>query len=289
MMRLLLWKEARALMPTLAAAAVTIAIAAAGMRGHVLRDWFAGPIALAAMVFGGAILSAHGIGHEYADRTLSALLAQPVARIRLLAAKLIVAAPATVLLATVFYLALRGQPRLPLPEPVLSAALLAFALAAAPLFTILGRSTLAGSVLTISVIAAAWLGAGVAASAHYDWRPIAEADALQLLLFQRAIVVGFVLAAFGSWRMFARLQALEGTGDAIDIGAWLPRRRSASRATKAGSPTRGIVAAVAKELRLQQLSFVLAVVFAVGWATFRFARPHPSIEAITLIPPLTYM
>ena len=71
----LLLKEGRALAPIWLGAVVTIVAAAgAGML----------PTALLAFIAGSAALGVFSIGHEYAHRTLTAFLAQPLNRSRLL-------------------------------------------------------------------------------------------------------------------------------------------------------------------------------------------------------------
>ena len=76
----LLRKEARALGPTALAAIGIIALAATGMREHVVHESLGSGVSLLGLLFGVATLSAHGIGHEFIGSTLAALFMQPVSR-----------------------------------------------------------------------------------------------------------------------------------------------------------------------------------------------------------------
>jgi ABC-type Na+ efflux pump permease subunit len=57
--------------------------------------------ALLAFILGAAALGVFSIGHEYGNRTLASLLAQPLPRTRLLLSKVVVLAPLLVLLSLV--------------------------------------------------------------------------------------------------------------------------------------------------------------------------------------------
>ncbi len=93
----LIVKEARALAPIWLGAAVTIV---AGTKAGMLMG------SLLAFILGAAALGVFSIGHEYANRTLTSVLAQPLSRSRLLLSKLVVLAPLLVLLSVVAALVL---------------------------------------------------------------------------------------------------------------------------------------------------------------------------------------
>lgn len=283
----LLRKEARALGPTALATAGVIALGAAGMRAHVVQS-LGSVLSLLGLLIGVATLSAHGIGHEFLDSTLPALLMQPVPRGRVFSAKLAVAAVSVAIVGAIFYAVAASDPRTPLPAPSLYALLLAFGVVAGPLFSMLGRTTLAGSVLTIAAAGGLWVGAGVAASAYFGFDPVTEADALQAIIFRDAVVVGGVTGGVLSWLLFRRLEVFDGHAKTIDIGSWLNRRDS-SRATRPGSPGLAFRATLVKELRLQQLSFVLAALFTGGWIAFRLIRPQPSSTLSQTMMTVTYL
>jgi hypothetical protein len=88
----LIAKEGRALAPIWLGAVVAI-----------IAGTFAGMLmgALLAFILGAAALGVFSIGHEYGNRTLTSLLAQPLGRSRLLLSKVLVLAPLLVLLSLV--------------------------------------------------------------------------------------------------------------------------------------------------------------------------------------------
>ena len=283
----LLRKEARALGPTALAAIGIIALAATGMREHVVHESLGSGVSLLGLLFGVATLSAHGIGHEFIGSTLPALFMQPVSRGRIFCAKLTAAAGCVAILGAMFYVVMASNPRTPMPAPSLFVLLLAFGVAAGPLLAMLGRTTLAGAVLTIATAAGLWLAAGFAASMYFGFEPVAEADALQAAIFGDALGIAVLAAIAVSWHMFRCLQVVEGRGTSIDIGSWL--RWPAPSGTVRGSRARAVRAMLMKELRLQQLSFVLAALFTAGWILFRLLRPHPSSAAVESILMLMYL
>ena len=88
----LIAKEGRALAPIWLGAVVAIVV---GTSAGMLTG------ALLAFILGAAALGVFSIGHEYGNRTLTSLLAQPLSRSRLLLSKVLVLAPLLVLLSLV--------------------------------------------------------------------------------------------------------------------------------------------------------------------------------------------
>jgi hypothetical protein len=282
-------KEARALAPILLASSATILLAALSAEQRLIWSSFSGPVLVLGYLFGAAALPAHAIGHEYAAGTLTGLLAQPWPRWRVFIVKLGVAAGACALLAVVFY---RLAPRLPhtrLPELWLFALGVLFSIAAAPRLTMAGRTTLAGAVLTMNAVGVLVLGTDLAASWWYGFEPVVEADALHWTLLRLALAAAIPAAAVLSWRGFARLEAIEGPGTPFDIGALVGRQSQRREATVPGSLLRALTALTLKELRLQQLAFVLAAAFVVAWIAVQAGWSYLTDPIREMVFPMTVL
>ena len=244
-------KELRALAPSWAAVALTVAGAA------VVRDTRLTVVALMAFMLGAVALPAHAIGHEYTHRTLGVLLALPRERQRVLLTKLGVLVPLQLTLAALAWWALfrdpevlRGTGYQDFPAPWL-ASITGFFLA--PWLTLLCRSTMAGVVLTLTIPPALMVLGNLAGGLRYG-------DAAALIdRFTSAVQLWgtIVLCAVGGvagWVAFMRLEVIEGAGREFHLPAWpvAPARR------RRRSP---LAALVGKELRLQGLTFVLFGLF----------------------------
>jgi hypothetical protein len=254
-------KEIRALFPTYAAALVTVVM---GSFGHSHT-----PIAIGlwAFAFGSVALGAQSFGHEYSHRTVGLLLSQPIDRRRLFLYKLAVL---FVMLATLTAVALLmfGDLLRHVALPHTTASMLVLAAACglflAPWLTLVCRSTLAAIVFTIAIPGVLVTGSDLAGAAIYGFHNDAAIDRFKLLVFWRGMIVIYAIGAVASWRLFMRLEVIEGHGRAMELPGWLGGR-SGTAADRLSRPRHRVWMLLTKELRLQQMAFVVAALFAVIW------------------------
>jgi hypothetical protein len=229
-------KEFRALLPVWIASAIAIAAAVlSGPRNHELG--------LIAYGFGSVTLGSQSIGHEYTNRTLALLLAQPWSRRRLLLLKLAVL--------TVMLLALAAFASLTLLTPDDRAWLflsLLNALFVAPLLTMACRTPVAGVVFTGA--APFW----IEAIGKYVSGGVLRAS----------VLTAVAAAAVAEWRLFMRLEAVDGTGSDLRLPS------SESAPVVGGVPADAgrqhpVWLLVKKELHLQQMTFAAAGVCTLIW------------------------
>jgi hypothetical protein len=282
----ILAKEFRALLPTWMACALTIAGAA------VLEDFRFRIVPVYAFVIGCLALGAQSIGHEYTHRTLPLLLSLPVARWRVLALK------ALVLAALLLPLGLLGWRRMaasPVPTatslwqaPEIWWLTLACGLFVAPWLTMVARRPLAGVVFTMAlggsfVIAGEAIGAVV-----YGAQDPLQIDRFRHTFFLRGMSVAVVVAGILSVRAFLRLEAVDGQAADIDVARWV-RWRVHTRdepETRRRSPVRALIE---KELRLQQMPAMIAVLYVALWAALALVEYRtptvqgPPFDAIALL------
>lgn len=247
--RPLVVKEVRALLP-LWAAALAVMVAAALAGAGRLEEY-----AVLAYIAGCLALGAHAIGHEYSHRALAILLAQPIARRRLLLTKASVLAPLLAALgAAAWFLVARDlEPRPPLALVLLPPAGGFFV---APLLAMLARNPLGGALLT-ALIAGWTFVATQVLTMKLSGLGGGEAERLALQIWQRTMYGVAAIAAVLAWRTFMRLEAIEGAGRQIHVPGWLGTTGRSRRT----SPARALIA---KELRLQQLTFVIAGFYMAG-------------------------
>jgi hypothetical protein len=135
--------------------AVTLAGIVSLIHSAHSQDWIR-PIAL---FLGIPLLATLPLGNEFQSRTLSLLLSQPVARIKIWAEKLFVSFAAVASAALVFALSPLVRESLPdLSQRFAAAAIILAVVASATFWTLLARSTMGGIVLSVGallVIAAA--------------------------------------------------------------------------------------------------------------------------------------
>jgi hypothetical protein len=274
----LVWKEVRGLGSTwLTAAALLIAVGFVETGLDTVLDVQqprAGARQLTVLFYVGAcaLLGALSIGQEFTDRTLAGLLAQPAARASLLLHKLgVVAAMLLALggLAWAYGLTPLAVARA-WPEmsptgrvlvtvlPVLGGVLLT------PCLTLLTRSALAGSVFTIALSMLLMIGSQAAVPWLYgDAATLAQANARFLDIFAHTMLAVVVLSALLMWRLFMRLEAIEGRGLELHLPAWLFKPRvHLAEARSARSVWQQMLG---KELRLQQITFVVSGLYVVAW------------------------
>ena len=222
-----------------------------------------------AYFLGAAVLGALSIGHEYMDRTLNLLLSLPVRRERLLLVKLGVLG---IMLATLGGIAYAWTfPELSRPgrEAERLALLLLpvlCGLCLAPWLTMACRSPTAGAALTVAVPSVlAMLGWEIA------FRIGAQAYAAFMIAFLwRSTLTICAIGAVATWRMFVRLEAIEGCAEDLSLPQFprLRRERKSSGARSAAtSLTRRhpIWLLVIKELRVQQPALFLTGLYLFGW------------------------
>lgn len=247
-------KEARALLPMWAACAgALIVVAIVGDRRFAEAGrmvYFLGSVALAGW----------SIGHEYSHRSLPILLSLPSTRRRMLLVKLGVA---ITLLATLSALALATLPAFNgfgrsevgglLPEfSVLCAVMLA------PLLTMVCRSPLAGVVFAAGITSWVHMLAQVAGLVVYgESEPARSQFDMGFRLWGLAGVSA--IAAVGGWLAFMQLEAIDGLPDVHWPHGW----RTAVAVPVARRRNRFCLLAL-KELRLQQMSFIVTGLFILG-------------------------
>jgi ABC-type transport system involved in multi-copper enzyme maturation permease subunit len=243
------YKEFRALLPTWVACAVVMGLGIVPS----LHSVNAVTVQLLAYIFGTIALGAQSIGHEYDYRTLGLQLSQPIERRRLLLTKVSVLMPMLVTLAVVMWWMLLAQP-LPSTSAQLTAVVVPplAALLLAPCVTMMSRSQLAGTVLTLALLGTVWLVVGVWAIPGIP-----------------VIIVLYTAGGLLGWRMFMTLEAIDGAGTALNVQG----RQRQSR-VRDGRP---VAQLVKKELHIQQLTFVMVGIYLVAWAVLANAR-HQALE-----------
>jgi hypothetical protein len=211
-------------------------------------------------VAGALALGALSVGQEFGHRTMGPLLSQPLPRWRVLVVKLVALAPLLALLAWLAD-AMLVEAR---PEPweahyywlrtrILLPVFVGFGLA--PCLTLVSRSALAGAVFSGSLPLLVGL-AGRFLEREFDW-----------LLWH----VGVTLSAAGgllAWSVFLKLQVHDRPPDPIDVNRWFDRPMPVA-AVGTRRPWRRLLM---KELRLQQMTFVVAGIFVVLWVLVRLGR-----------------
>lgn len=274
----LVWKEVRGLGSTwLTAAALLVAVGFVETGLDTVLDVQqprAGGRQLTVLFYVGAcaLLGALSIGQEFTNRTLAGLLAQPAARSSVLLHKLgVVAAMLLALggLAWAYGLTPLAVARA-LPEisptgrvlltvlPVLGGVLLT------PCLTLLTRSALAGCVLTIALSLAMVIGSQAAVPWLYgDAATLAQANARILDIFVHTMLAVVVLSALLMWRLFMRLEAIEGRGLELHLPAWLFKPRVHLAAARSARSVWQQM--LGKELHLQQITFVVSGLYVAAW------------------------
>jgi len=296
----LIVKEGRALAPIWLGAVV--AIVAGTLAGMLMG-------ALLAFILGAAALGVFSIGHEYGNRTLTSLLAQPLGRSRLLLSKLVVLGPLLVLLSLVAAFVLfraDGIERMfggidrrsPTSIFALAAGPVDVALAArwqlaivvltpllglcvAPWLTMVFRNVTAGLVFTLAIPSALWIAGQIARAASVDFdfvdlevgSPFAYSPALVLMIVGMLIVC--LIAAVHGRLLFVGLEALDTPRDLLPSAVKRRPRAWAAGVTswQTGAGRRSpLLLFVQKEVRLYGLGFALAGLYAIGWSALWLAQ-----------------
>ena len=249
----LLWKEVRTLAPTFAAALAAVLI------GGPSDDYALVAIGLLGFVFGVVSLGAQTFGQEFHHRTLGLLLAQPIPRLRIYLTKF-GALSITIVALTIITLPLYGE-RLARAasgdtQPATLLMMAACGLFLAPCLAILCRSTLAAFVFTIAIPGLLAISGDLLGTWIYGLPNAAAIDAFKADVFWRAMLAICGLATIASWWLFGRLEVIEGHREIAlpDFLTFRPRTDVRSR--------RVIRSLVSKELRLQQITYVVALLYA---------------------------
>ncbi len=265
-------KEIRALFP--AWMACVLAIVAIGLIG----DPRLYALGLLLSGFAAVALGALSIGQEYTHRTLALYLTQPARRGRLLVIKLAVLAPMVIALGALAWVAIPTPLEVHFATgarpwgdswPPLVVILLPTlcGLFVAPLLTMLCRSPIAGMVFAVMVPVLVGLTGQLLATLRFGWATTAVEVSrdFAFVVFWWGMVGVCCVAAVFSWRMFHRLEAIDWPDQDLHLptGWSLPRTHTAS-----GPAHRHPVwLLVKKELRIQQMAFVVAGLYLIAWAT----------------------
>jgi len=273
--RLRLWKETRALLP-MWAAAVALMIGS-GLVGAAFENHIALTCHIIAGIGGCWLLGAVSVGHEFDHRTMGMLLCQPVPRSRLWAEKMLVLSIAVGTLwwsvSIVSWLGLGYG--MPSGEAVFSSAgILAIAICAAPVLTLLARSTIGGVALTL--VGPFVLSLVTAAIA--TWVTIYRVKNNLIKLTHSKVVVtdhtpffaALLIVYCGSlawlgWRKFVRWEENQAASPQIALPASVARLLDGVR----GRVSLGLHSAwgslLRKELGIQQSTFLVALGLVAMW------------------------
>jgi len=257
---LLMRKELRALLPWWAASVGVLVLM------WVVRDVRVGDLSLRgeaevaglwAYIVGSVVLGAMALGHEYTHNTLSALLAQPIGRLRLLLVKasalaVLLAGLGAIAMVTLDIATFSSGPRVStifwLP-PICGICL-------TPWLTMISRSPLGGAVYSFLVPSLMGAAGGYLGVPHSAAPPIIAAMA----------GVGLALTVY----TFVRLQVRDAAQTEVDLLGWM-------RSVRQPRVTRGkrhlVWALVTKELRLQQVTFVLGAAYVIAWVAIGASAP----------------
>jgi hypothetical protein len=275
-------KEARALLPWwLGVAATTTIVAMLARRNSGFPDFRHDQEIWVVMIHALGILAvaAVSVGHELTNNTLSALLVQPVSRLRVLATKLGVLVPAVVSLGILGnWLFLNRY------LPASTGSLLVWGpvmagIGLVPLLTVLTRKPLGGIVFSIVV-------PGLILAVADRFYPMRNGTAALSITWYGTLMVS-VLGVLALWHRFTRLETA-GDGGALTTRGWATVRASAAE-QQPPRPRNWMWLFVRKELRLQQLTLAVSFLYALGCAFVvvaqrrdpSFVGAGPTFETLT--------
>ena len=227
---------------------------------------FLGGISIPAFFFGTAALGALSIGHEYTGRTLSLLLSLPARRERLLAVKLSVLAATLLILwlvASSFVFgtapASRAEQQAAALLPVLCGLFLA------PWLTMACRNPIAGTVFTLAIPGVLLVIGDRIGAAKYGYG--SEMQAFRLAFVWFGTLSFCAIGGVMSWWLFTRLEAIDGPAEDMRLPHWLRSPSHVGTAASQVTKRNTVWLLVTKELRLQQLSLVMAALYALVWTS----------------------
>jgi len=244
-------KDFRALMPVWLTALAAVALSHAAGRNY---EW----LAMAAYFLGAPAIGAYVFGHEYTHQTIGPLLTLPIPRWRIWLSKMFLA---VVLVAPLTGIAmyvgpLRGGGDARAAEIALFTLTTLGGICLATWFTMLARSPLAGTVFTVCaagvlMLLGAWIGVNL-----YGYTR--EVDSFQVRFMWATLVPLYAIGVVLGWRTFVELEAVD--GQAAGVHLELPRTAAVPRTSL--SRRHPVLLLARKELRLQQLAWTLAIIYA---------------------------
>ena len=256
-------KEFRALLVIWVATAGTV-VADPFVRGTSL--YAVSPLGLFGYITGALALGAYSVGHEYSYRTLGTLFAQPCRRSSILLVKTVVLAAMLLALALLAWPLLFASPsRMFADVSPVTALLLPFvgALFVAPYVTMRLRSQMAGVVFTAAIPGTTWLLALLVGVTLYGVRTDAP-EKFAIAVWWPAMWVIALTGALLSARTFLRLQDIDGGREELRLPHWLA-------ATDRNPIRPPLWMLVKKELRLQQMTFAMPLLFGGIWVALTIA------------------
>jgi hypothetical protein len=276
----LVGNELRAVFPTFAGALALIVVS------MMIDPNYRESVAFVGYGLGSVAIAASAFGHDFAHRTLLATLAQPVSRRQIWRIRMVTAL-STILPLTIIGAWPLGLYRLLssliLDVPNHSASdstvlmLVAFlsSVCIAPCLTLLCRSALAGTVLTICVPFILMYGGEYAWSLIIVW-PLNHPVFLWYLAFSFIVtcVIGFV----GTRVLWDRLQVIDARPVSLTLGNWKGIKARTRAPTRRRSPWLQLAW---KEARLQWLAIVPVVGMCATAASFsKTPQPNFGIEML---------
>lgn len=239
-------KEFRALALPWLAAAAAIVLGSAGV--PLINGFEVGAYFLGVSVLGGLAM-----GQEYSNRTLGAFLTLPVQRQRMFVVKLGVLAILLVALDAIMWTSSGDVRAIANREPGLLMLPTLCALFVAPWLTMWSRSALAGAVLAGGLPGTVF----VATQLAVYWMTGDVLNEASVLKTTTPIVCA--VGAIVSWRMFMRLEAIDGGGRDLRLPSW------SSAAIDTVTRHNPAWLLIKKEIGLQQITLALSGVLVAGW------------------------
>ena len=259
-------KEVRAALPIAAASLAGMALSA------IPGDFQTRTAGLFIYATGAVVLGSHAVGHEFSSRTLPFLLSQPVERWRLLLVKqLVLAAMLAVLALGALALASRDPLSWSWSPPIWSRgstilAIAVMALGLPPALTIICRGQLAAAVFCVAVIVGLRLAGDILGG---TLRSAADLDEFTASFLARGLWWASAAGVAVTWVLFHRLSASGDAARHLQWPRWHWSRGSAVTAAPA-APRHAAMALLVKEMRLQQLTFVVTALCASGWGVMLY-------------------
>jgi hypothetical protein len=147
----------------------------------------------------------------------------------------------------------------------------AWALFVAPWLTLLCGSAIAGTVFTLALAGMLLVAGDMLGVRIY---PLAsQVDRFRMTLLWQGTVGLSAIGAVMAWRAVLRLEAIEVVWPDVRLPQFLRRSVLADSPSPALTRRHPLWRLVQKELRLQQLTFAVAAVFAFGWLAVTFFDP----------------
>ena len=139
----------------------------------------------------------------------------------------------------------------------------------APWLSMLSRSVLAAAIFSIGIPGVLTVVADIAGAAIYGLDSAAEIDRFADEALLRGMIAICAIGAVAGWHTFMRLEAIEGAGAHVHLPAWPAASRASDRD---GTRRPAVWLLVKKELRLQQMTFVIVAFYLVVWTAAVAAR-----------------